>query len=572
LKTKLILAALFLLLVVSIAAPLQAKDSQPKLVIDITRSIRAGQYGVIHVTDQFNLFNNATTPMSSLDFAFARIYRDNVHYMDAKDAQGRSLSIETDVNKTSNFYWIRAHFAQELAFNKTYNFTVSSVMYGLTTVVSTGFDFNFTAAPVLTQDARLANVTYFAPPATSFQVPENSSYISATVAGQPVLIREFKPWKAYSNETFLVPYATVNQFFLDFQSSERDIILSTGGSLSIKDSYKIHDPSVPVGTLTVSLPEGASNVMAYDNVGAMWATPENPAPPYSVTVTPRYSSGIRAGENFTFTLTYNVPQSKYLKQMGWWGSYNLTFALFNNRDDYFIKNSTVRISTPSGVTIRDPRIPPQSPLSDPIQVAKDERTFSLSGVTNMDNLTFGATVDYSPFWSAFEFLPWILGFEILIVAFAGVTRLQRRPELKVPVPVEKLREFVGLYDERLALSRELVVMEEDVARGALVKHEFRRRSKVMELRLDEVNKSLMEVKAELRTISAHYDDLIRRIDRAEAEIGSSRASLNQVRGQYRAGKTTRETYDTLVNDIEKRIDRAEETVETILITLREEAR
>ncbi len=94
----------------------------------------------------------------------------------------------------------------------------------------------------------------------------------------------------------------------------------------------------------------------------------------------------------------------------------------------------------------------------------------------------------------------------------------------------------------------------------------------MEQRLDELNKSLMQVKAELRGISPRHDELIRRIDRAEAEIDSSRASINQVRGQYRAGKTTRETYDALMNDISKRIDRAEETLETTLITLREEAR
>jgi len=122
------------------------------------------------------------------------------------------------------------------------------------------------------------------------------------------------------------------------------------------------------------------------------------------------------------------------------------------------------------------------------------------------------------------------------------------------------------------LSRDLVAMEEEVSRGGLLKHEFRRRRKAVELRLDELNKSLMGVKVELRAIGPRYDELIRRIDRAEAEIEASRASMNQVRSQYRAGKTTRETYDTLVNDIAKRIDRAEETVETILITLREEAR
>jgi chromosome segregation ATPase len=190
----------------------------------------------------------------------------------------------------------------------------------------------------------------------------------------------------------------------------------------------------------------------------------------------------------------------------------------------------------------------------------------------MNNLTVGMILNYSPFSSAFGALPWLVGVELAIAAFALVVTVRRGPELAVPVPVEKLREFVGLYDERLALSRELIVMEEEVARGGMVKHEFRRRAKVMELRLDEINKSLMDVKGEIRAVSPRYDELVRRIDRAEAEIQVSRTSLNQVRGQYRSGRTTRETYDAMVNDITKRIDRSEATVETILITLREDAR
>jgi hypothetical protein len=207
-----------------------------------------------------------------------------------------------------------------------------------------------------------------------------------------------------------------------------------------------------------------------------------------------------------------------------------------------------------------------------MQISQDERSFQLQGITTQTKLDFGLAFNYLPFWSAFPVLPWIAELEVVVLAFALVMRLRRAPELAVPIPVEKLREFVGLYDERLALSRELIVMEEEVSRGALVKHEFRRRRKLMELRLDELNKSLMAVKADLRTMSPHYEELIRRIDRAEAEIEASRVSMNQLRSQYRAGRITRETYDTLVNDITKRIDRSEATLETALITLREEAR
>ena len=571
-KSKLFLAILLLMLAVGVAAPLHAKDPEPNLVIDIERTVSAGQYGTAHISDKFTVFNNGTTPLSSLDFGIPRVSRDNLYYASAQDNQGRTLNLEVDVNKTSTFYWLRSQFAQQLEFNKTYTFTVSSVVDGPITSVATGFQYNFTAAPILASDARMANVTYLAPSGSSYKIAPNSSYVIGDVGGYPSLSRIYKPWKAYSNETFFAPYVTVNQYLLDLNSVQRDIIIDNLGALSIKERYSMYNPSVGISSLTITLPEGAYNVMAYDQVAVMWASPQNPSPPYVIQIQPRYSLGIRPGENFTFILTYDLPQSKYLKQLNWWGSYNLTFALLQNKDDVLFKDATVRIIAPDGVSITNLKLADQSPVSYPIQVSQDERTFKLRGISNANNLGFGLTFNYLAFWSAMGILPWIVGLEVVIVAFALVMRLRRGPELAVPVPVEKLREFVGLYDERLALTRELVVMEEEVGRGGLVKHEFRRRSKVMELRLDELNKSLMEVKAELRAISPRYEELIRRIDRAEAEIEGSRASLNQVRGQYRAGKTTRETYDTVTNDISKRIDRAEEAVETTLITLREEAR
>lgn len=570
-KSKLILVVLLLVLASVTMAPLHAKESPQKLDIKILRTAVAGQYGLVHLTDQFMLNNNGTNPVSTMDFGFVRTYRNRIYYMDAKDQQGTELILDPDVNQTSPFFWVRAHFAHELEPKRTYNFTVTSVLGGMLLPVSVGLEYNFTAAPVLTQDARLVNSTFIAVAGSTFVSLPNSTYSTSTVGGFPAITNEYKPWKAYSNETFYAPFRSVNQYLLDLDWAERDISIGNAAALTIADKYHFHNPSIAISSLTITLPSGASNVMAYDEVGALWASPQNPTPPYELTVSPRYSQGFRGQENFTLTLTYNLPRSVYVKQLSGWGNYNLTLTLLNNREDLLFQRATVKIVAPSGLSVTRLRTPPQSALSYPIRVGENDRTITLQGITNQNNVTFSMSFSYIPFWSAFEILPWVVGFEVVILAFALAFR-RRGPELEVPVPVERLREFVGLYDERLALSRELVVMDEDVARGSLVKHEFRRRKKVMDMRLDEVNRSLMQLKTELRTVSAHYDELIRRIDRAEAEVEASRASLNQVRGQYRAGKTTREAYDSLINDIAKRLDRAEETVETVLITLREEAR
>ena len=570
-KSKLILVVLLLMLVSVTVTPLHANESSQPLQIKIQRTAIAGQYGLVHVTDQFMLYNNGMSPASTLDFAFDRTYTTNIHYLDAKDQQGTELTLDLNVNQTSPFYWVRAHFAHDIQPKGSYNFTVTTVLADMLVTVPEGIVYNYTAEPILTQDAMVANSTFVGTGGSTFVTIPNSTYQVTTVGGFPAVTNHYTPWKAYSNDTFFAPFRSVSQYILDVDSAERDISIGDAGTLTVTDHYHFHNPAIEITSLTITLPDGASNIMAYDQVGAIWEDTQSPGAPYQITVAPRYSSGLRGSENFTLTLTYNLPQSMYIKQLKGWEKYNLTLTFLNNREDFLFQNATVNVIAPNGLTITSLQLPTEPALTPQIQVSGDQKTFSLRDITNQNNVTFSMTFSYVPFWSASPILPWIFGLEMVIVAFVLVFR--RRPvELAVPVPVEKLREFVGLYDERLSLSRELVLMDEDVNRGSLVKHEFRRRKKVMDMRLDEINRSLMQVKTELRSMSSHYDELIRRIDRAEAEIETSRPSINQVKAQYRAGKMTREAYDSMVNDITKRIDRAEETMETVLITLREEAR
>ncbi len=571
-KTKLLLPLLLLALTVALISPLQANaQSSPPLTIDIQRTMTDGPWGVIHIADQFRVYNNGTGSTAYLDVGLLWQYRSNLYYVSAQDSLGRTLTIDAGVSDAPDFYWIRVHFAQDLAAGHTYKFTVTSVLNDLLQVVPTGFQLNFSAAPVLTQNARSANVTFYAPADSTFVIIPNSTYVSTRIGGFPVLTNSYSPLKAYSHGFFYAPFRSVNQQILDVGNAERDIIIQSDGTLTVRDKYSVFNPDIVISSLSITLPDGAYNVMAYDVVGNLWPTPQSPGAPYQVTVTSRYKS-IKGTESFNFTLTYNLPTSEYLKQLSWWGRYNLTLSLLNDNEDFVISNATVKIIAPAGVEISNLNLPPQSPVSPSIQVSDNQRTFQLQGVTNQNNFSFSATLSYLPFWSAFNVIGWLLALEIGIFGVAVIQKLRRGPAIAVPVPVEKLREFVGLYDERLALSREILSMEEEVSRGGLVKHEYRRRRKVIDLRLDEVNKMLMQLKTDLRTVSPRYDELIRQIDRAEAEAAATRASMDQIRVQYRTGKLTKETYETVLNDISKRIDRAEETVETSLITLREEAR
>jgi len=334
LKTKLIAVALILIFSAMGAAPAHAQTPPQQLTIEISRTASIGIWGVVHIQDNFTVHNSGTSPATYIDFGIPNAYRRNVLYISSTDSRGKTLPIDENVNQTGGFYWFRVHFANPLSPNSTYRFIVTSTVADVITTAPNGLLYNFTAAPILTQDAVEANVTLLGAVGSSFAVAPNSTYSQTRVAGFPALVKQYKPWKAYSNENFLGPYLTVSQYLVDLRSVERDIIIRNDGTLSIRDTYELHNYAIPITSITITLPDGATNVMAYDIVGAMWSVPLNPASPYQVTVAPRYSEGVRGGEDFTFILTYDLPQSEYIKQLDWWGNFNLTIPMVNNRDDF----------------------------------------------------------------------------------------------------------------------------------------------------------------------------------------------------------------------------------------------
>jgi len=66
--------------------------------------------------------------------------------------------------------------------------------------------------------------------------------------------------------------------------------------------------------------------------------------------------------------------------------------------------------------------------------------------------------------------------------------------------------------------------------------------------------------------------MILRMEKAEAEIDANKLGEDHFRSQYRAGRISKEAHDRALDDLRRRMDKARETIETSLVTLREEAR
>jgi hypothetical protein len=311
--------------------------------------------------------------------------------------------------------------------------------------------------------------------------------------------------------------------------------------------------------------------MAYDPLGTLWDDYQKgsegaTSSTFGVGVSPRIGT-IRVDENFVFTLKYRLSSREHVKQLAWWGLYDLAFDLFTIQS-WTVQKLTVRVIMDEGMNVENSS---QQPNSTFVENGKNILLYEIDGVTPLHNLTFNVKYKYLSFWAAFRPITWLAVVEAIVAVFLVASRGKK----SVPVslaPVETIRRFVGLYDERMNLRLETEKIEEGMTRGGVSKHDYRHRKKAIDARLEEINRLLTSVKNDLRASAGRYGESIGKLDKAEAEIDAARASESQVKTQYRSGKINKDVYETVAADSKKRIGRARETIESITISLREEAR
>jgi hypothetical protein len=92
------------------------------------------------------------------------------------------------------------------------------------------------------------------------------------------------------------------------------------------------------------------------------------------------------------------------------------------------------------------------------------------------------------------------------------------------------------------------------------------------VRLDVLSKNIAELKVIFRGAGGNYAGLVRQLDVAEAEITGVETNIKNVEARHRKGAASLEEYRKLLADYQRRKEKAETTINGILLRLREETR
>jgi septal ring factor EnvC (AmiA/AmiB activator) len=115
-------------------------------------------------------------------------------------------------------------------------------------------------------------------------------------------------------------------------------------------------------------------------------------------------------------------------------------------------------------------------------------------------------------------------------------------------------------------------LEARVQKGKIPRRRYKVQKKTLEMRLSTLSRDLAEVRQAMRQSGGHHADLMRQLEVAETEINDVEANVKTIDARQSRGEVSTEAYRKLMGDYQRKKEKAETTINGILLRLREETR
>lgn len=571
----LLLLALFLVLQ-PIPANASVGCSPSTCSVAIQRSISTNPWGVTVASDIVNL---TTVPNAQISHLTVGIPANVSISLRTATAFAGSTSLQVSMNRmtipSGNAGAGQSYTSLDVAFPMAetgkFSFNLTTVYSGLLTYIPGGSGFAFKTSPF-----PLVDGTYNATSSLSMKIgdwqqvkipfPANRTVTCAS----SVCASSLSPVDAFNATVWQVTFASSATQNVLTVSAGRLILISPSGRLQVTDSYNITNLGPTLSSVAFTVPKGVTDITETYVLGLQIEQPArtptitaNSDGTSTVNFSPFFGS-VPFNQSFRAKISYALSPSTYISTSSL-GTFTVNFALFNNVQ-FYAPSLQTKIVTPSGFRLNSlsGRVP---------EISGNQISLLASPVTPASSLGFSMTYQLDPFWSSLSPLSWVGLVEAALAA--GVLAVLGRPGAVGTItgtPSQLIGKFVELYDEKSSMRLESDKMEEDLARGSLNRYDYKQRRRMLDRRMTEIDKTLAPVEEQLASAQGRYQDMTKRIERAEVELNVIKTTTNDLRSQYRSGKISRDLYESLNADLVRRKQRAEQTIDTIIINLREEIR
>jgi len=378
---------------------------------------------------------------------------------------------------------------------------------------------------------------------------------------------------------------------------DRQINIDATGTVNAVETYQIiNNASTAIGAYTLTLPAAAINIDVRDTHGtALSAITSSGSNMQLVNAT--LQSYLSSGQATTLTVHYSLPGAILQNDQ-----YEMKdFQLFANYQ-YVIAEAKAAFNLPQGATITSPEASQLDSSSTLTRGAyQDTLTVTADQVSSVDFLapqanTIELAYQYNPVWVSFT--PTLVAIAAAIIAVAAIviyrnrkpketryTRTVKSPPQKSAakknvaevvkgeqITAEHIRDFIDAYEDKKQLTAELHAIDTKAQKGKIPRRQYKVQREALENKIKAIDRTIKRNKAVFRGAAGTYPELMNQLDLAEADQAEAEESIRNLEARQSKGQISIESYKRNIADAQKTRDKAEASINGILLRLREKIR
>jgi hypothetical protein len=466
------------------------------------------------------------------------------------------------------FYGVKIIFPQTTPQVFTVGFVLSNDL--LNVLEANYYLLAFPAYPSLTKTATNCSV--------AIDLPKDAKDVVVVkddgTANASSYLKQNLPAFTYSPATVTFSSSADEIQIFDITELRREVRISGIGEIEGSESYDITSKApTAINSIEIILPPNASNPTAQDQFGR-----EMPGSGWADKTTNRYRVSftlpLESYKSTKFTVKYYLPSKVYITQEGS-DNLNITFPLFQQLSSY-IEQSSVTFVLPEGAKVTHENASVRGSNNLMRGVFQEAVTINRQRVFSLDSFDVEIAYEYNLLWLSFRPALWIWA---LATVGCAIVVIWRRPKPPVPVSVptvamrlrvEHIESFADAYEEKKKILLEIKSLETRVGKAKIPRRRYKVRRKTLETRLNALYRSLAELKEKMRAAGGRYANFMRQLEVAETEITEVEANIESIKARHRRGELSLGAYRKLLTDYERRREKAETTIDGVLIRLREE--
>ncbi|MFX1377872.1 MAG: hypothetical protein ACFFA4_02160 [Promethearchaeota archaeon] len=357
---------------------------------------------------------------------------------------------------------------------------------------------------------------------------------------------------------------------LEVQENKREIFISPWGILRIRENILIKNLGFDsTSQIFLYIPAIAYGLYVSDDLGEILGVSitELPETNEKRVVINLLNNRIRMLPNssFRFDIEYQLPFENYFSIN--WFQESIEIELLTTTYDYLGKKQTITILIDGCFNIDHITDAPEAFKKSQGMVSLTFTSdYAVPGVYKVIQFTF--TIDlFNLLLRPFIFILLFLSIASIYVVIVKTRKKEKDVSAlkKEFIPVNEIREFCSLFEEKNALILEIRQAEDDTKRKKIAKKIYKNILTKNDAKIEEVQKEIIPFKKMLMETNEVFENIIKKLDVLEAERISIKDSLSLLESRYKRGRLpSRNAYLKLSDDFTKRQRKIDRTIDKLI--------